>query len=839
MAVFRSAARNAEIDRHFDAAMDLEAAARAAYLDALRARDPDLAAAVEGLLGALNRPDPRLEGANRWFCGRLWDEMTCDARPGPDLTGDRVGAYRVLRELGRGGMSTVYLAERADGEFEQRVALKFLAAGAAHATGLRRFGQERQILAALNHRHIARLLDGGTDLRGAPYIVMEYVKGRPIDDVCRDVALSLDRRLELFDTVAAAVEYAHRHLVVHRDLKPSNILVTDDGDVKLLDFGIAKLLDADPAGGFTAPPTRTLVRALTPEYASPEQVRGDRISTASDIYQLGTLLYELLTGRRPFTFAAAATVAEIQQTICETEPVPPSAAAAMEADARCAGHMAGSWASPARHLRGDLDNIVLKALEKQPDSRYTAVGELREDLQRFRQGLPVHARPATLRYRAVKFARRHRAGLFAGAVVLALLAGYAATITVQTQRIAAETARTARVGDFLASLFTLANPGITRGNATSVPALLDAGAERVSTTLGDDPGLQAALMTVLGDVNVTLGRYGEAVEQLGAALSIRRRLPQVSPEDVAQTAFKLGRALHFQGQYAQAEELLREVVDTRLQVLGDESPWLAIALNELGDLLHTRGALADAEEVLQRALAVHRPVNGTHDDVGAVTRRNLANVLRDRGALQQAERLYRDALGIVHDRLGASDPLVALNRSELALLLAETGRWNEAEALLHENVATYAVLYPDGHPMEGTTSRNLGVLRLRQNRLQEAADAFARALENYRRTLSGDHTLIPRVQRYQAEVALASGDAVMAAATAEDAVDRLRRAGLPHHPAVADALETLGLARLAQNRPADAVDLLTESLAVRSTISVPSDPRLARTRRHLERASSR
>ncbi len=836
MATPLTAARNAEIDRHFAGAMDLPAAARAAYLDGLREQDAELAAAVQSLLDAVARPDPRLD-AGRWFRGPFWDELTRQAQLRPGLAGERVGAYRILSELGRGGMSVVYLAERADGAFEQRVALKFVALGVAHEAGLRRFEQERQILAALNHPHIARLLDGGADQRGCPYIVMEYVDGRPIDEFCEAFELRLDRRLELFDTVAATVEYAHRHLIVHRDLKPSNILVTDDGEVKLLDFGIAKLLEPDAANGFAAPPTQTLMRALTPEYASPEQVRGERITTASDIYQLGTLLYELLAGRRPFSFENA-TVPQIQRTICEEDPVRPSVAVSGGA-ATAVGQPRVESAALARSLRGDLDNIVLKTLEKQPDRRYMAVGELREDLARFRKGLPVRARNPTLGYRTMKFVRRHRTSVFAAVVLLALLAGYAATVTVHARRIAAEAARTARVRDFLASLFTLANPGVTRGDAPGVAALLEAGAARVAIELRDDPDLQAELMTVLGQVYATLGRFDEAVDQLGAALAIRRRLPGVSPEDTARTAYFLGEALHHQGRYSEAEELLREAVDERHRVLGEESPQLAMALNELGDLLHSRGALGDAEEVLRRALSIQLSLTGeSHVDV-AVTRRNLANVRRDRGAVEDAELLYRQALSVVQERFGALDPLVALNRSELALLLAETGRHQEAEALLEENFSVYARLYPGGHAMEGTTFRNLGVLRLRQNRLSEATEAFERAQENYRRTLGGDNPLIPRVQRYQAETALAAGDADAAAAVAVEALDRLRRAGLPDHPAVADALETLGLARLAQDRPAEAVELLTQSLAVRTKSGVPSHPRLELTRRHLARAGSR
>src|SRR5690606_38624884 len=284
-----------------------------------------------------------------------------------------------------------------------RVALKFLRV--ANGVALRRFDRERRILAELDHPNIARLLDGGTDAQGHPYIVMEFVEGRPIDAHCDETGADLDGRLDLFAAVAEAVEYAHRNLVVHRDIKPSNILVTEGGHVKLLDFGIAKLLDpeeqADEGGNARAPITEAMVRVLTPDYASPEQVRGLRITTASDVYELGVLLYELLTGRRPFSLSHAGAV-EVERVVCHQDPLPPSrVVAAVEAD-RDDGT---SGRVRSRELRGDLDTIILKALAKEPELRYASVTELREDLGRFRRGLPVRARPPTLRYRAGRFVR--------------------------------------------------------------------------------------------------------------------------------------------------------------------------------------------------------------------------------------------------------------------------------------------------------------------------------------------------------------------------------------------------------------------------------------------------
>lgn len=332
-------------------------------------------------------------------------------------SGKQIGAYRLLRELGRGGMGAVYLAERTDGTFDQQVAIKLVWPG-PDSIGIRsRFHQERQILAQLNHPNIARLLDGGTTDDGWPYLVMEYVAGQPITDYCHEHRLSLTARLQLFLTVCAAVTHAHSRLVIHRDLKPSNIFVTDDGQVKLLDFGIAKLLKADAADE-TPGLTRTGMQLLTPEYASPEQLRSSDVTTATDVYSLGVVLYELLTGTRPYRFKTPA-LAEIVQTICEYEPEPPSARVKQSA-----AHTAARVPHPgtlAAQLRGDLDQIVLKALRKEPERRYQSVEQLSDDLRRYFAGQPVTARRGSLRYRAQKFVKRNKVGVVVTVLVAVFL----------------------------------------------------------------------------------------------------------------------------------------------------------------------------------------------------------------------------------------------------------------------------------------------------------------------------------------------------------------------------------------------------------------------------------
>jgi non-specific serine/threonine protein kinase/serine/threonine-protein kinase len=402
----------------FHAAREREPSARAAFLERECGADAALRRRIEALLEAHARAADFLESPAV--------EATRTVAPAAGAAeGDLVGPYRTVRLIGEGGMGAVYMAVRADDVFQKRVAIKRLRRGTESADLLRRFRQERQILASLDHEHIAKLLDGGTSTDGSPYLVMEYVEGRPIDAYCDENRLNVRQRVQLFHTVCLAVHFAHQNLIVHRDLKPGNILVSASGVPKLLDFGIAKLLNPELSSP-TLDPTRVEFRMMTPDYASPEQARGEPITTASDVYSLGVVLYELLTGRRPYRITGRA-LHEITRVICEEEPARPSAAVESAAD-RAARSGEGRLDKLRRRLAGDLDTIVLKALQKEPSRRYRSVEQLAEDLRRHLDGLPVIARPDTVRYRSAKFVRRHRVEVgAAGLLALSLVGGLAAT----------------------------------------------------------------------------------------------------------------------------------------------------------------------------------------------------------------------------------------------------------------------------------------------------------------------------------------------------------------------------------------------------------------------------
>src|SRR5215475_12190576 len=383
-----------------------------------------------------------------------------------DLTGERVGPYRVKRLIGRGGMGDVYEAERDDEQFRQQVAIKIIKRGMDTEFVRDRFLRERQILASLDHPHIARLIDGGATPDGSPYFVMEFVAGEPITDYCRRQSLSVNEKLKLFLKVCSAVQYAHQKLVVHRDLKPSNILIDEDGEPKLLDFGIAKLLSPDGSQPQTR--TETALRLMTPEYASPEQARGQAVATTTDVYSLGVVLYELLTDRRPYEFRTYSP-AEIERTICDT---------GIEEPSKVVGRMTGADAKLARQLAGDLDNIAMMAMRIEPERRYQSVEQFSEDIRRHLAGMPVVARKDTFGYRAGKFVRRHKAGvaILAPLIVLAVaMTDQAARIARERDRANQETATAQAATQSLVAMFEVADPDKARGNVITARELLDRG----------------------------------------------------------------------------------------------------------------------------------------------------------------------------------------------------------------------------------------------------------------------------------------------------------------------------------------------------------------------------
>ncbi len=701
----RSVERKRRVFELLDQALERPARDRPAFLDQACSDDDALRLELESLL------DTEVDD------GGLLAEPAFSVHAEDAGVGRRIGRYQLVRLLDRGGMGSVYLAERED--FEQRVALKLIRRGLdADEILVRRFQNERQILARLVHPHIARLLDGGATEDLLPYFVMEYVEGEPIDRYCEARGLPIGERLGIFRKVCSAVQFAHQNLVIHRDLKPGNILITAGGEPKLLDFGIAKLLDQ----GLAAQTLTTIPGQgpMTPRYASPEQIRLEPVTTASDVYSLGVLLYELLTGLDPYCVDSGRGD-EIARAICEREPDKPSTAVrrrAPEADAALSRNLR-------RRLAGDLDSIVLKAMRKEPRERYASAEQLSEDLRRHLAGLPVGAQTGHFTYRASKFVRRHRLGMAVAAAFLLLILGFSVATTVLWQqaerdRRAAQTAFKQAERDrravqtafkFLKEMIGSADPDQAKGEKLTAIELLEGGKDKVAEELNDVPELQIDVAGMLGDVFRKLGAYDDSREMMETSLQVAREHYAGDHPEVATRLNNLAVLLYEHEDYSQAELRFREILEMR-QRLDQKAPEHFKTKSNLAMTLLRRGNLEEAEvlcaEVLEARLELYK---ANPDDLDVATsRHNLAAVYYAQGVFEKAEPLLRKALATRQRRLGSRHTRVATVLDLLGSVLAAQGRVEEAEQTYDEALTMRRSLLKEEHRAVAKTKKNLAAL---------------------------------------------------------------------------------------------------------------------------------
>lgn len=612
--------------------------------------------------------------------------------------GRAVGQYRVLREVGRGGMGLVLLAVRADDQFKKQVAIKILRRGMDSGEIVRRFRTERQILASLEHPNIARLLDGGITEDGLPYIVMEYIEGQPVDKYCDEHKLGTDKRLLLFRKICSVVEFAHQNLVIHRDLKPSNILITSDDEPKLLDFGIAKLLNPELAAQ-TLSATATDLRLMTPEYASPEQIRGQNITTVSDIYSLGILLYRLLTGHAPYHFTQTSPQ-EIERLVCHTEPERPSTVVGRtegittgEHTARITPETVGEARGEPpealrRRLRGDLDNIVLKALKKEPERRYSSAAQLSEDIRRYMEGLPITARKDTFAYRASKFIGRNRIGVAAASLVLlAILAGLTASIW--QARVAArernqarrETAKADQLNKFLKSILSAAAPEQKGKNVKVIEVLNDAAA-RIDAEFANQPDLRAQALQTIGQTYAEIGLLNEAERYSREALKLNLELYGAETSATAQNKITLGSALLNKGKYEEAEQLTKEAVAVERRLSPQGSKQLALCLFLLGEIYVRRSAgkeeLERAKQLLQESVSISDKVSGENNEDSAYALVSLARAQQFLGDLDGSEATFRKSIAIFRTLSPRYEIRMATALLGLGWVLSLKGNYDES-----------------------------------------------------------------------------------------------------------------------------------------------------------------
>jgi serine/threonine-protein kinase len=654
------------------------------------------------------------------------------------MVGRLIGAYRVEARLGRGGMGAVYLGRRADEEYDQQVAVKLLHPGLASAGLARRFRSERQILARLDHPNIAKLLDGGTTEDGQPYLVMELIAGVRIDAYCDEHGLGVRDRLRLFREVCDAVHFAHQNLVVHRDLKPSNILVTAQGTPKLLDFGIAKLVDA-PELPHSVEVTNSLLHAMTPSYASPEQLAGRNVTTVSDVYSLGVILYKLLTGRLPRRVDLRSPQA--LQAELAREPEKPSVAASRDdGEASEAPFRSPQRFDPRqlrRQLSGDLDTIVLTALRTEPERRYGSVEQLTDDLRRHLEGLPVRARRGTFAYRAGKFLRRNRLGVSAAAVIFGLVLGLAASATLQARRIARERERAEAVTRFLVESFALAHPFESGGDRVTVREALDRAAARLPDL--EDPGTRATLLHTFGVVYNGLGLYPQAASAFERALALRRELHGERHPEVAETLRHLGLARVEAGEHATAKPLLERALSLERKLFGPEHVRVAAAMRQLGYNEELSGRHPEAQALYRGCLALRRRLLGNENEEVASALSDLARSLHATGDIAEAEQLFRESLELRRRLYGDRHPSLSTGLNDLAVLLQQTGRYEEAEALVRESLALDRELLGERHPYVATSLNNLAVILKDLGRYDDAEPLSREALEIRRAVLGPSH----------------------------------------------------------------------------------------------------
>jgi len=802
------------IGAYLDHAMEMAGDERATWLSSLREKDPALASDLEDLLAersALSRE------------GFLQEAAVCPVPPAL-LAGQRMGAYTLVSPIGQGGMGSVWLARRSDGRYEGEAAVKLLNASLVGRAGEERFRREGSILARLQHPHIARLSDAGVSAAGQPYLVLEHVDGEPIDRYCDAKGLDVEARLRVFLDVLAAVAHAHANLIVHRDIKPSNVLVRADGQVKLLDFGIAKLLEGEAETGEATALTREGGRALTPEYAAPEQVTGGAITTATDVYALGTLLYVLLTGRHPAE-RALKSPAELVVAIVETEPqrlsdaVTDKKSQKAEALDQCAALRATSAEGLRRSLKGDLETIVAKALKKRPEERYSSVAAMAQDVKGYLDHEPISARPDTLAYRAGKFVRRHtRAVAAAGAVVLLLalvVAISAARLARERDRARLEAQKATKVSELLTGLLTGADPyGEHQAKEVTVRGILDAGAERIEKELAGQPELQAEMLTVMGRSYQRLGLYDKARALLEKALALGRRSPGAENERVAQSLNELGVLLRAKGDLASAAPVLEEALAMRRKVLGREDKDVAVTLVELGRIYGDLENDERAEALFRESLAIRRKVLGEEDHETAVSSTDLAHVLRRRGDLAGAESLFRKSLPIFRKTRGEDHPHVATIVNNLGLIAADRGDYRESESLFREALAMRRRRLGDRHIDVASGLINLSRPLLEQGRYEEAASAIGEGLGIAQPALGNDHPLIALGKIYLARVHLARKEPSAAEALARDALRIRQRLFSPDDWRVAVPKSVLGVALTALGRYDEAEALLLDAQRV-------------------------
>ncbi len=843
-------ARWERIQTLFHQATDLSEPEQRAFLKTACIDDDQLMADVLALLEEDARGTSLLDHGIAHVAHQVLDKEVPDSLPFKEF-----GPYRIKETLGEGGMGVVYLAERVD--LGSLVAIKLLRDAWLSPARRERFASEQRTLAQLNHPSIARLYDADTLDDGTPWFVMEYVEGIPLTEYCAQHACSIEQRLSLFRAVCEAVQYAHQHAVIHRDLKPSNILVKADGTVRLLDFGIAKQLESleTPA---SKDQTMTGLRLMTPAYAAPEQVRGDRVGVHTDVYSLGVVLYELLAGRLPFDLSRL-TPGEAEGVIVGQDAEKPSAVV------RSLAGTTSSILAASKTAWADLDVLCLTAMHKDPQRRYSSVEALIRDIDHYLNGEPLEARPDSVRYRVGKFVRRNRRAVSAAALVFTVVIGLVVFFTVRLAkaRNAAleEAARTQRIQKFMMNLFQGGDESVGPGDSMRVVTLLDRGVQEAQT-LNNDPKVQAELYETLGTIYDQLGKFDQADSLLHSALDGRKVLFGPDSTEVAESLVALGQLRSDQAQYDEAEQFIRQGLEMSKRHLPATHPRVGRAMYSLGEVLVNQGKYDQGIQVLNEAVRIQSAPGGVTADLAesltelanaefyaghldisnslnlrvvAMDRKlygerhpNVAEDLINLGAIQtewghysETERYYRQALDIIQGFYGKDHPETASVMTSFGRCLNTQGRFNEAADMLQQALGIQERVYGPVHPRVASALGELGKVAMRQGKLDEAEVDFRRQAEIYREVYKGKHYYIGSALANLGGVYMERKQYARAERSFRDALEIYAETLPPDHLNVAIARIKLGRALIPQQRYADAE---VESLAAYSILMKQTSP---------------
>lgn len=711
----------------------------------------------------------------------------------------KVYNYKILKKIGRGGMGSVYLAERDDDAYKRLVAVKILRRGLKNKEIIAGFRAERQILAKLNHPNITHLLDGGMTTDGRPYLVMEYVEGKPITQYCDENKLSLAKRLDLFKQICDTLAYAHQNLVIHRDLKPANILVTDDGIVKLLDFGIAKFIDDKPA--ITIDNKSTEKRLLTPEYASPEQIRGEQMNTSSDIYQLGLVFYKLICGFLPFTFQDK-TFSETEQIILQNLPSTPSAKLA-EIDNQelkiIADNRSTNSIALKNELKNDLDYIALMALQKEPKMRYKSILEFKEDLERYQNGYPVIPRDNSIPYKTVKYIKRNKFNIAVALLFMTMLFSFALiynfSVTEQRNFAQQEATKASQVTSFLIDMFEANDPNTAQGVDFTASELLAMGKERIEM-LEDVPEIQAELYEIIGQIYRRLGQFEEAEQLFSTALDIRMNIFDPDHHEITKMYNQFGLLYSDLGDFDQAEEILRKALEMTSDTYSTSDPVRTETMTNLAYVLRRTGDYDNAEQMYRDSYR-SRVRNLGHEHPSTIE--NLSSIgvtLLNKGDYDGAKSILQDVLRLRLNTLGTSHPDVAMSMNSLGAVLLNIGQFEEAEGYFRESLNIRIKLYGDDHPKVALTMNNLGITLREQGFLDDAFYYMDRAF-NIRKESLGENNINTAISMFtMGKLVLQMEDAESASEILNDAYEIFNTQLGSEHSFTARTMLSLGMSYL-------------------------------------------